>query len=97
MDALVHSIAGWLWLIAWFFVALAFITSKRHTRNLVSWIERVSETGLRFGRRGDKVGLLLCVAVFASLAFFVCVFLLFLTPVLMVACLLGTRRGGWRR
>jgi hypothetical protein len=96
VEVYVHSLVGWLWLLAWFFAALAFITSQRHTRSLVGWVERVAKTGLGFNSRKGKAGVLLSMAVFGCLAFFTTLLLLFLTPVLVVAYVVGTLRKGRR-
>ncbi len=96
MEAYVHNLVVWLWLLAWFSAALAFITSQRHTRSLVGWVERVGKTGLGFNSRKSKRSVLLSMGVFGFLAFFTCLLLLFLTPVIVVAYVVGTLRKGRR-
>jgi len=96
MEAYVHNLVVWLWLLAWLSAALAFITSQRHTRSLVSWVERVGKTGLGFNSRKSKMSVLLSMAVFGFLDFFTCLLLLFLTPVVVVAYVVGTLRKGRR-
>jgi len=73
----------WLWYLVWFFVVLAFLTSKRTTGRIVEGIGRLGKVSLRLRKRQTRIGYLLSASIWGLVSLGVCLLLLFMTPVMM--------------